>query len=444
MTKTIIIGTNHSGIAAANTILDNDPNHEVVMIDRNDHISYLGTGSALWIGRQIDSYDQLFYTTPADFEKKKATVYMKTDVKHINFEAKIITCYSDEKGEFCESYDRLILGTGSKPIELKVPGSQLDNIYYLKTFQEAKRIDSLLDQDDIEVVAVIGAGYIGIEMAEAAKLRNKKVLLFDVADRSVPAYFDEWFTKDMDKVLSDNGVELHFNEPVMSIEGFNKVERITTNKGSYKVDLVLNAIGFLPNSQLAKNKLETYSNGAYLVDKYQRTSEPDVYAIGDCGTVYSNALNKSTYIALATNAVRTGIVAGLNATGIKTKSNGVQGSNGISIFGLNMVSTGLSVESALKNNMEIEYTDFEDFQKPQFMKKNNLVKIRIVFEKGSRRVVGAQLSSFEDISSVIHMFSLAIEKQVTIDELKLLDIFFLPHFNQPYNYITMASLGAKS
>jgi NADPH-dependent 2,4-dienoyl-CoA reductase/sulfur reductase-like enzyme len=124
-------------------------------------------------------------------------------------------------------------------------------------------------------------------------------------------------------------------------------------------------------------------------------------------------------------------------------ANGVQGSNGISIFGLNMVSTGVSVESALKNKMVVDYTDFEDLQKPAFMKKNDLVKIRIAFEKNSRRVVGAQLSSYEDMSSVIHMFSLAIEKQVTIDELKLLDIFFLPHFNQPYNYITMASLGAK-
>ena len=121
----------------------------------------------------------------------------------------------------------------------------------------------------------------------------------------------------------------------------------------------------------------------------------------------------------------------------------MQGSNGISIFGLNMVSTGLSVGAALKNGLDVEYTDYEDYQKPGFMKENGLVKIRIVFEKESRRVVGAQLSSHENISAVIHMFSLAIQKQVTIDELKLLDIFFLPHFNQPYNYITMASLEAN-
>ena len=108
-----------------------------------------------------------------------------------------------------------------------------------------------------------------------------------------------------------------------------------------------------------------------------------------------------------------------------------------------MVSTGLSVEAAAKNGIAVKYTDFEDLQRPGFMKQNAKVKIRIIYEESSRRVVGAQLSSTEDISGVIHMFSLAIEEQVTIDKLKLLDIFFLPHFNQPYNYITMAALSAE-
>ena len=109
-----------------------------------------------------------------------------------------------------------------------------------------------------------------------------------------------------------------------------------------------------------------------------------------------------------------------------------------------MVSTGLSVAAAEKNNMEVKYTDYEDLQKPGFIKEENGdVKIRIVYEASSRRIVGAQMSSTEDISMGIHMFSLAISKHVTIDELKLLDIFFLPHFNQPYNYITMAALAAE-
>ena len=206
---------------------------------------------------------------------------------------------------------------------------------------------------------------------------------------------------------------------------------------------MINAIGFRPNNELGKDHLECFANGAYRVDRHQQTSDPDVYAVGDCATIYSNALQAETYIALATNAVRSGIVAGHNIGGTPLESIGVQGSNGISIFGYNMVSTGLSVSAAEKNGMKVSYTDYEDLQKPGFMKENAKVKIRIVYETESRRVVGAQMASTEDISMGIHMFSLAIEEGVTIDKLKLLDIFFLPHFNQPYNYITMAALNAK-
>ena len=247
----------------------------------------------------------------------------------------------------------------------------------------------------------------------------------------------------MDTILSEHGIDLHFGELAKEYKGEVKVESIVTDKGEYSVDLVINAIGFLPNNELGKDHLELFKNGAYLVDLHQQTSDPNVYAVGDCATIYSNALQDTTYIALATNAVRSGIVAGYNVGGVALESTGVQGSNGISIFGLHMVSTGLSVEAAAKNGIAVKYTDFEDLQRPGFMKQNAKVKIRIIYEESSRRVVGAQLSSTEDISGVIHMFSLAIEEQVTIDKLKLLDIFFLPHFNQPYNYITMAALSAE-
>jgi len=443
MTKTVIVGTNHAGIAAANTLLDNFEDQEVVMIDRNNNLSYLGCGTALWVGRQIDSYEGLFYTKREDFEAKGAKISMETTVDRIDYDRKEVHCLSKTGESFVETYDKLILATGSVPISPKVPGRDLENIHFLKRFQDGQAVDELLSTDDVNNVAVIGAGYIGVEIAEAAKRRGKNVLLFDAMERSLPSYFDKWFTDDMDAMLKKHAIDVHFGELAKEYKGNTQVEAIVTDKGEYKVDLVINAIGFLPNNELGKEHLALFKNGAYLVDRHQQTSDPDVYAVGDCATIYSNALQDTTYIALATNAVRSGIVAGYNVGGVALESTGVQGSNGISIFGLHMVSTGLSVEAAAKNGIKVKYTDFEDLQRPGFMKNNANVKIRIVYEEGSRRVVGAQLSSTEDISGVIHMFSLAIEEQVTIDKLKLLDIFFLPHFNQPYNYITMAALSAE-
>lgn len=442
--KTVIVGANHAGIAAANTLLDNYKDQQVVMIDRNTNLSYLGCGTALWVGRQIDSYENLFYTNKEAFEAKGARIYLETSVASIDFANHVVHCQKADGTCFDESYDKLVLATGSLPVSPKLPGCDLEGISFLKLFQQGQEVDRWMSDESVRSVAVIGAGYIGVEIAEAAKRRGKEVRLFDIAPTSLASYYDPSFTAVMDENLASHGIECHFGERVVAYHGENgRVSAIEAEKGTYPADLVINAIGFVPNNELGRDHLELFANGAYHVDRRQRTSDPDVYAIGDCATVWSNALAAETYIALATNAVRSGIVAGHNIGGTRLDSIGVQGSNGISIFGYNMVSTGLSVAAATRAGLDVCHADFEDLQRPGFMRENANVKIRIVYECGSRRVVGAQMASTEDISMGIHLFSLAIEEGVTIDKFKLLDIFFLPHFNQPYNYITMCALGAE-
>lgn len=443
--KIVIVGTNHSGIAAANVILDQYQGHELVMIDRNSNLSYLGCGTALWVGRQIDGYEDLFYTKREDFEEKGAKILMETTVDKIDFENKTLHVRTKEGETFEENYDKLILATGSLPVAPKFKGHDLDGIHFLKLFQEGQAVDAEISKEEVKNVAVIGAGYIGVEIAEAAQRRGKNVTLFDAEDTSLSTYYDPKFTHYMDKNLKDHGIDTRFGEYVAEFKGDEngRVNQVITNKGEYDVDLVISAIGFRPNSDLGANHLKLDEHQAYLVDQYQQTSDPDVFAIGDCATVYSNALNQTTYIALASNAVRTGIVGGHNAAGGKLAHPGVQGSNGISIYGLNMVSTGLTSKEAQLNGFDAKCSDYEDTQLLGFMKENESVMIRIIYDGETRRILGAQLMSHYDISLAIHMFSLAIAKQVTIDELALLDIFFLPHFNQPYNYITMAALSAE-
>ncbi len=443
MKKIVLIGANHAGTAAANTILDQYPDATLTIFDRNSNISYLGCGTALWIGRQIDSPDGLFYATEKTFTDKHATVHMETEVKKVDFNAKKVYGYTKDGDEICESYDKLILASGSLPIDPTIEGTRLENVMHVKLYQDAQKIDACLENDDIQNVAIIGAGYIGVELAEAMKRRGKTVTIFEAADTCLSGYYDPWFTRDMDKVLTNNGITLEFSQKVLSLKGDTKVRAVVTDKGEFKTDLVIMSIGFRPNNLLGKDDLTLFENGAYKVSTKQETSMPDVYAVGDCATVYSNATQDTAYIALATNAVRSGIVAAHNACGTALESVGVQGSNGISIFGYNMVSTGLNLVAAQKAGFDPIYTEYQDLQKPAFVKKNDRVKIRIVYDKQTRRVLGAQLASCENISMGIHMFSLAIEEKVTIDKLKLLDIFFLPHFNQPYNSITLAALSAK-
>lgn len=445
MSRIVLIGANHAGTAAANTIMDNYKGNELTIFDRNDNISYLGCGTALWIGRQIDNPDGLFYCSREVFQGKGATVHMETAVERIDFDAKRVIAKDKSGKEITADYDKLILATGSLPITPKIPGIELENVKQVKLFQDGRAINEILERPEIRKVAVVGAGYIGVEIVEAVKRRGKEALLFEAADTCLSTYYDPWFTADMDGVLKKNGIDLHYSEMVQEIKGKDgKVSGIVTDKGQYDVDMVILSIGFRPNNALGDGKIKTFANGAFLVNKRQETNLPDVYAIGDCATVYSNALQTEAYIALATNAVRSGVVAGHNVCGTPLESVGVQGSNGINIFDYKMVSTGLNMQAAKKAGFDAVYTQFEDTQKPGFIcEENHKVKLRIVYDNKTRRVLGAQMASYQDISMGIHMFSLAIEEGVTIDKMKLLDIFFLPHFNQPYNYITMAALSAK-
>lgn len=441
--KIVVVGANHAGTAAINTILDNYKDAKVTVFDRNTNISFLGCGMALWIGGQIAGSEGLFYSSKDKLESKGADIHMGTEVYDIDFENKIVYAKSQCGKEYKESYDKLILSTGSLPIDLPIPGRDLENVQFVKLFQNAAEVIEKLKNPEIKHVTVVGAGYIGVELAEAFKRNGKEVALIDACDDCLSSYYDVAFRKEISNVLEEHGVELRFGEKLEEIKGTTKVEAVKTDKGEIATDMVVLCVGFRPNTQLLKDKLELYKN-AYKVNRKQETSQKDVYAIGDCATLYDNSIQDINYIALATNAVRSGIIAGHNAMGTELESIGVQGSNGISIYGVNMVSTGITEENAKKMGLDVLSTSFKDLQKPAFITYNNdNVMIKIVYEKESRRIVGAQIASTQDISMGIHLFSLAIQEKVTIDKFKLLDIFFLPHFNQPYNYITMAALSAK-
>lgn len=444
MSKIVVVGANHAGTCAINTITGFNEGDEVVVFDQNSNISFLGCGMALWIGGQISKPDGLFYSNKEKLESQGAKVNMNSKVERIDFDKKFVyaTLENGEKVE--ESYDKLILATGSLPIVPQIPGKDLENVQLVKLFQNAEEVIKKLENPDIKTIAVVGAGYIGVELAEAFERHNKKVIVVDIAKTSLSSYYDPEFSALMDKNLSDHGIKLAFGETVKEIKGNGKVEAIVTDKNEYQCDMVILAIGFRPNTELGKDYLETMSNGAYIVDETQQTSKKDVYAIGDCATVLFNSTGEKSYIALATNAVRSGIIAAYNACGKKLETIGVQGSNAISIYDLKLVSTGLSEQKAKQLGMDVLSTSFEDLQKATFIETTNpKVNIKIVYDAKTRVILGAQMASTYDMSMGIHMFSLAIQERVTIDKLKLLDIFFLPHFNQPYNYITMAALSAK-
>jgi len=278
MSKIVVVGANHAGTAAINTILDNYEGNEVVAFDANSNISFLGCGMALWIGNQISGPDGLFYQTKEQFEAKGATIHMETPVDRIDYENKVVYATGKDGTKYEEPYDKLVLATGSLPIIPRFEGGDLENIQQVKLFQNAQEVVDKLKDPAIKTVAVVGAGYIGVELAEAFQRNGRHTLLVDMAPTCMANNFDPEFSERMAQNLADNGIEAHYGEGVDHFEGVDgKVTKIVTNKGAYDVDMVCVCIGFRPNTALAAGGGFTLlPNGAFVVDRHQQTSVKDV------------------------------------------------------------------------------------------------------------------------------------------------------------------------
>jgi len=447
MEKVIVVGANHAGTHAITTLADNyGESVHVTTYDRNNNISFLGCGMALWIGDVIQSPDGLFYATPEGLEAKGVDVYMNHDLLAVDFNNKKVTVKDLETGQEKEdTYDKLIIAVGSWPILPKIPGIDLENVVYAKIFQNAQHIIEKLNDKDIKRVAVVGAGYIGVELVEAFKNNGREAILIN--DQNVlNNYYDEAFQNMMRDRLAENDIELVLGELVEEIVGNDqgKVTGVVTDKGNkYDVDMVLMSIGFRANTEVFQGTdLALNPNGSIKVNNRQETNIPGVYAIGDCADIENNATDDRASIMLATNAVRTGLVAGHNAGGTEVEMLGVQGSNAIHILGLTLCSTGVTEEIARKQGFDVGAVTVNEWLRPEFMPENDKVTLKVVWDKKSRRILGAQMASETDITLALHMFSLAIQEEYSIDKLALLDLFFLPHFNQPVNFITKAGLLA--
>ena len=194
MERIVVIGANHAGTAAINTILDKYKDKEVIVFDSNDNISFLGCGMALWIGDQIHSSEGLFYCNKNIFEEKGAKVYMETKVERIDYEKKLVYALGTSGQRYQQEYDKLILATGSLPISPDIEGKELDNVQFVKLFQNAKDVIDKLHHDSIKDVAIVGAGYIGVELAEAFRRVGKNVTLIDNMSTCLSGYYDQEFS----------------------------------------------------------------------------------------------------------------------------------------------------------------------------------------------------------------------------------------------------------
>ena len=440
--KVVVIGCTHAGTAAILNLKRINPDVEITVFERNDNISFLSCGIALYVGGVVKDPQGLFYCSPEKLKELNVDTRMKHDVKNVDIKGKKVRVVNMETGiEFNETFDKLIITSGSWPIIPPIKGIDLNNILLSKNFNHSNEIIERAKHS--KKIIVVGAGYIGVELVEAFRDNGKEVVLVDAEERILSKYFDKEYTDIAEESFRQRGIVIATGEKVVRFEGENgNVTKVVTDKNEYETDMVIMCVGFVPNTQLFKGQLDMLPNGAIKVDEYMRTSDYDVMAAGDCCSVYYNPLKTYRYIPLATNAVRMGTLAALNLSENKIKHPGTQGTSGIKIYENNMSSTGLTYETAKNEGLDVDFVYAVDNYRPEFMPTYEKVTFKVVYEKSSRRIVGAQLTSKANLTQSINTISVCIQNGMTVEELAFIDFFFQPHYNKPWNFINLAGLNS--
>ena len=440
--KVAVIGCTHAGTAAILNLKRIYPDSEVTVFERNDNISFLSCGIALYVGVVVKDPQGLFYCSPDKLRELNVDTRMKHNVESVNLKEKKIVAKNLETNEIVEqSFDKMIITSGSWPIIPPIEGIDLKNILLSKNYNHSNAI--IEAAKDAKKIIVVGAGYIGVELVEAFNDQGKEVVLIDAEERILSKYLDKDFTDIAEKAFTDRGIKISTGEKVVKFEGIDgEVNKIITDKGEYEADMVIMCVGFRPNTEIFKGQLDMLPNGAINVDEYMRTSDKDVMAAGDCCSVFFNPTREHMYIPLATNAVRMGTLAAINIVEDKIKHPGTQGTSGIKIYENNMASTGITEETAKHLGIDADFVYAVDNYRPEFMPTYEKVTLKVVFERESRRILGAQLTSKADLTQSINTISVCIQNNMTVDQLAFIDFFFQPHYNKPWNFINLAGLNA--
>ncbi|OOB78445.1 MAG: NADH oxidase [Epulopiscium sp. Nele67-Bin001] len=441
--KVIVIGCTHAGTAAVINTQALYPDAQITVYERNNNISFLSCGIALNVAGVVPDSNSLFYSSPEQLQELGVNTKMEHDVLAVDIAGKKVKVKDLKSGnEFEDTYDKLIVTLGSWPIVPRFEGGELENIVLCKNYYHAQAI--IEKAKDAKNVVVIGAGYIGVELAEAFEMLGKNTTLIDAETRIMNKYLDKTYTDMAETAFKDHGVNLALSQKVSKFEGTDgKVSKVVTDKGEYEADLVALCIGFAPNTKLLAGQLDMLPNGAIVIDEYMQTSQPDVFAAGDCCVVSYNPTNEKRYVPLATNAVRMGTLVARNLVKPTLKYMGTQSTSGIKIYQHNIAATGLTEEAA-KNTAGVDAASVTITApyRPAFMPTHEDATVTLVYDKTTRRVLGGQIISAIDLTQYMNTLSVVIQNEMTVEELAMVDFFFQPYFNSPWSLLNTVALAA--
>ncbi len=430
------------------------PECDITILERGEHLSFAGCGFPYFVGDVVKEYKELVCTPlgiirDANFFRnvKNITVHTGCLATRIDREKKTVTASNSATGaEDVFPYDELVLATGASPIRPAIPGSDLNGVFTLWTMPDALALKSAVGSGSVKSAVIIGAGLIGMEVVEALTGRGIKVSVVDFLPTPLPALVEDDFGLRVKKAIEKKGVDFYGGEKVLEILGEGGVVTgVITDKRTLDVDMVLLAVGIRPNTNLAKEAgLELARNGTIIVDDHMRTSDPFIYAGGDCVQSTHALTGKPVWQPMGSTANRQGRVIADNIAGLDTPFGGVLGTGILKLFNLTIGKTGLNEAQARENGFDPVSILIEGPDRPHFMPGMGALSIRLVADRKSRKLLGAQFMGGGVADKRLDSLVAAITGGMTVDMLADADFAYAPPFATALDPTTHAANALRN
>ena len=439
--KVVIVGGVAGGATAAARIRRLDEQAEIIVFERSGFISYANCGLPYYIGGAIEDPEDLTLQTPESFFSRfRVLMKVHHEVTAIHPDQKTLTVKDLETGAvFEESYDKLLLSPGAKPVIPDLPGIDSSKLFTLRTVEDTFRIKEFVDQNKPKSAVIVGGGFIGLEMAENLRHLGMEVTIVQ-RPKQLMNPFDSDMASFIHSEVRKHGVKLMLGH---TVEGFAEqdggVNVLLKDFAPLHADMVVLAIGVTPESTLAKEAGLTLGiKGSILVNDRMETSVPDIYAVGDAVQVKHFVTEQDTLIALAGPANKQGRIAADNICGGDSHYLGSQGSSVIKVFDMTAASTGINETNAKKAGISVDTVVLSPMSHAGYYPGGKVMTMKVVFEKETYRLLGAQIVGYDGVDKRIDVLATAIHAGMNATELKNLDLAYAPPYSSAKDPVNMA------
>ncbi|MEM0216788.1 MAG: FAD-dependent oxidoreductase [Candidatus Bathyarchaeia archaeon] len=437
--RIVIIGAHAAGVDAASAARKTDRTAEITLITEEKYAGYSRCGLPFVIGGRIPSFEDLIVFPPSYYKMMKLDLKTETKATRIDVGKKVVETV-DRSGKTEEiPYDSLIIATGARAFTPPIKGSDKAGIIPLRTIEDGQKIERSI-REGAKTAVVMGAGLIGLETAVALQERGLKVTVVEMMPQVLPAMLDADMAKVVQTTLEQKGINILVNKPVEEFLGVDKVTGIVAGGEQINADLFISAFGVRANTQLAVEAgIALGETKTIKTNARMQTNIADVYAVGDCAESIHLITQRPVVQQLGTVAVRQGKVAGINAAGGYATFPGVLGSAVTELYDLQIGVTGLTEKAAKMAGIEPIVGMISSKTRADYYPGAKPIKVKLIADKESQRIIGAQIIGGEEVTQRINAVSIAIQKQMTIRELAKADTAYAPPLNETWEPLVLAA-----